>query len=104
MANYINITKNAKNIPGMDIESAMIGKFIRIIRNDKKELVPCNQISINKYAIYDIVDYGTSITITKGNGWCCTQKEYDDIMTGGRKVLNDIFGDIFEKIDKAGIK
>ena len=104
MANYINITKNANNIPGMDIESAMIGKFIRIIRNDKKELVPCNQISINKYAIYNIIDYGTSITITKGNGWCCTQKEYDDIMTGGRKVLDDIFGDIFEKIDKAGIK
>lgn len=105
MANYIDLTNNTKNIPGMDIEAAMLGtKFIRIIRGNGKEVIPCGNIKINKYAIYDIEDCGNSITITKGNGWCCTQKEYDDIMTGGRKVLDDIFGDIFKKIDEAGIK
>lgn len=97
MANYIDLTKNTKNIPGMDIEAAMLGKFIRIIRGNGKEVIPCGNIKIDKYAIYDIEDCGNSITITKGNGWCCTQKQYDDIMTGGRKVLDDIFGDIFEK-------
>lgn len=104
MTNYINIDDNTKNISGMDIETAMIGKFIRIIRNNKKELVPCNQIKISRHAIYKIEDCGNSIKITKGNGWTCTKEEYENIQTEGKKVFDEIFGDIFKKIDDAGIK
>ena len=98
MTNYIDITKNAKNIPGRDIESAMLGeKFIRIIRGNDKEVIPCNSININRHGIYNITDNGNRITITTGNGWTCTQKEYDNIINGGNEIINDIFGDIIEK-------
>ena len=97
MTNYIDITKNSKDIPGRDIESAMLGKFIRIIRGNGKEVIPCNSIRINKHGIYNIIDNGNRITITTGNGWTCTQKEYDNIINGGNEIINDIFGDIIEK-------
>ena len=94
--NYIDIVKNNKDIPGRDIEEAMIGsKFIRIIRGAGKEVVPCNSIKINKHAIYDIKDCGNRITITAGNGWTCTQKEYDSIINDGNRIIDDIFGDLF---------
>jgi hypothetical protein len=98
MTNYIDITKNTKNIPGRDIEEAMLGKkFIRIIRGKGKEVIPCNSIKINRYSIYNITDNGNRITITAGNGWTCTQKEYNNIINSGNEIINDIFGDIFEK-------
>ena len=104
MTNYLNITNNTR-ISGMDIESSMLGtKFIRIIRNGKKEIVPCNQISINRHAIYNIEDCGNKIVISKANGWTCTKEEYETIQTEGKKVFDDIFGDIFRKIEEAGIK
>ena len=98
MANYIDITKSNKNIHGRDIEAAMLGKkFIRVTRGNGKEIIPCNSIKISRHAIYDIKDCGNRITITTGNGWCCTQKEYDDIIKDGNKIIDDIFGDLFEK-------
>lgn len=99
---YINITETTKNIPGMDIQAAMFGNFIRVIRGSGKEVIPCNQITINPHAIYDITDNGHAIIITKANGWCCTKEQYDEIMSEGNRILNDIFGDIFAKIDTIG--
>lgn len=98
MTNYIDITKNNKDIPGRDIEEAMLGKkFIRIIRGAGKEVIPCNSIKISRHGIYNITDDGNRITITAGNGWTCTRDEYNNIINDGNKVLNDIFGDIMEK-------
>lgn len=98
MTNYIDITKNAKDIPGNDIESAMLGKkFIRIIRGNGKEVIPCNSIKISRHGIYNITDNGNRITITAGNGWTCTQEEYGNIINDGNEILNNIFGDIIEK-------
>ena len=96
MTNYIDITEKTKDIPGRDIEAAMLGeKFIRIIRGNGKEVIPCNSIKISRHGIYNITDHGNRITITTGNGWTCTQEEYDDIISSGHEILNNIFGDIF---------
>lgn len=97
MTNYIDITKNSKDIPGRDIEEAMLGKFIRIIRGNGKEVIPCNSIKINRHSIYNIIDNGNRITITAVSGWTCTQEEYDNIINDGNEIINNIFGDIIEK-------
>jgi len=97
MKKYIDITKNGKDIPGRDIEESMLGKFIRIIRGNGKEIIPCNSIKINKHGIYNIIDNGNRITITAVSGWTCTKDEYNDIINGGNEIVNDIFSDIFEK-------
>jgi len=96
MKKYIDITKNSKDISGRDIEEAMLGrKFICINRGCGKEVIPCNSININRHGVYNITNNGNRITITAVSGWTCTQKEYDDIISSGHEILNNIFGDIF---------
>ena len=98
MANYyIDITKNSKDISGIKIQKAVVGKFIRIIRGNGKEVVPCNTIKINEHAVYNIIDGGSKITISAGNGWTCSRDEYDTLISDGNKIIHDIFGDIMEK-------
>ena len=45
MANYINLNEK-KQFSGREINNAKIGKFIRIIRNDKKVLQKTSTITL----------------------------------------------------------
>lgn len=90
---YINL--NEKNeFSGREIISAKVGKFIRIIRSGKKELVPVSQIKINVCSMYRLADTGTVIKIYPGNGVSMTKEEYDNIMNHGKQIIDDMFGDI----------
>lgn len=90
---YINLTIK-KEFSGREIIAAKVGKFIRVIRSGKKELVPVSQIKINNSSIYRLADAGTVIKIYPGNGVSMTKEEYDNIMNHGKKLIDDMFGDI----------
>lgn len=98
MANYINLNEK-KQFSGREINNAKIGKFIRIIRNDKKVLVPVSQIKINDYQMYRLADAENVIKIYPGNGVAMTKDEYNNIMSHGQKIIDDMFGDLFKKTE-----
>lgn len=98
MANYINLTEK-KEYSGREINSAKVGRFIRIIRNSKKVLVPVSQVKINDYQMYRLADAENVIKIYLGNGVAMTKEEYDGIMEHGKKIIDDMFGDIMKKTE-----
>ena len=98
MANYINLTIK-KEFSGREIIDAKIGKFIRVIRNGEKVLVPVSQIKINDYQMYRLADAENIIKIYPGNGVAMTKEQYDDIMKHGQKIIDDMFGDLFKKTE-----
>lgn len=98
MANYINLNEK-KQFSGREINNAKIGKFIRIIRNDKKVLIPVSQIKINDYQMYRLADAENVIKIYPGNGVAMTKDEYNNIMSHGQKIIDDMFGDLFKKTE-----
>ena len=90
---YLNLTIK-KEFSGRDINSAKCGKFIRIIRNGEKVLVPVSQVKINNYQMYRLADAESVIKIYPSNGVSMTKEEYHDIMNHGNKIIDDMFGDI----------
>lgn len=96
MANYINLTIK-KEFSGREIIDAKIGKFIRVIRNGEKVLVPVSQIKINDYQMYRLADAENVIKIYPGNGVAMTKEQYNDIMKHGQKIIDDMFGDLLDK-------
>ena len=98
MANYINLNEK-KQFSGREINNAKIGKFIRIIRNDKKVLVPVSQVKLNNYTIYRLADAEAVIKIYPTNKVAMTKEEYDGIMSHGQKIIDDMFGDLFKKTE-----
>lgn len=98
MTKYIDLTKK-KQFAGKEINEAKVGKFIRIIRNSKKVLVPVSQVKINDYQMYRLADAENVIKIYPGNGVAMTKEEYDGIMEHGKKIIDDLFGDIMKKTE-----
>jgi hypothetical protein len=98
MANYINLTER-KEFSGREITDAKIGKFIRIIRNGEKTLVPVSQVKINNHSIYRLADAENVIKIYPGNGVAMTKDEYNNIMSHGQKIIDDMFGDLLKKTE-----
>ena len=98
MTKYIDLSKK-KEFSGREITDAKIGKFIRIIRNSKKVLVPVSQVKINNHSIYRLADAETVIKIYPGNGVAMTKEEYDGIMNHGKKIIDDMFGDLLKKTE-----
>jgi hypothetical protein len=92
---YINLTIK-KEFSGREIIAAKVGRFIRIIRNGKKELVPVSQVKINDYSMYRLADAGTVIKIYPSNGVAMTKDEYNNIMSHGQKIIDDMFGDLMK--------
>lgn len=96
MANYINLTIR-KEFSGKEINSAKCGKFIRIIRNSKKTLVPVSQVKLNNSAMYRLADAEAVIKIYPTNKVAMTKDEYNDIMSHGKRIIDDMFGDLLDK-------
>ena len=95
---YINLNEK-KEYSGREITDAKIGKFIRVIRNGEKVLVPVSQIKINDYQMYRLADAENIIKIYPGNGVAMTKDEYNNIMSHGQKIIDDMFGDLFKKTE-----
>ena len=98
MANYINLTIK-KEFSGREINEAKCGKFIRIIRENKKVLVPVSQVKLNNYTIYRLADAEAVIKIYPTNKVAMTKDEYNNIMSHGQKIIDDMFGDIMKKTE-----
>ena len=98
MANYINLTIK-KEFSGREIHDAKIGKFIRIIRNGEKTLVPVSQVKLNNYTIYRLADAEAVIKIYPTDKVAMTKEEYNDIMKHGQQIIDDLFGDIMKKTE-----
>ena len=95
---YINLTIK-KEFSGKEITDAKIGKFIRIIRNSKKVLVPVSQVKLNNKSVYRLADAETVIKIYPTNKVAMTKNEYNDIMNHGKQIIDDLFGDIMKKTE-----
>ena len=95
MTKYININEKAI-ISGREIIAASIGKFIRIINDDKKTLVKKSAININPYAMYRITYFPEFIKIYPAPeaGVSMTAEEYAKLRKDGNEVLNRLFGDL----------
>lgn len=98
MANYINLNEK-KQFSGKEINSAKCGKFIRIIRENKKVLVPVSQVKLNNYKIYRLADAENVIKIYPTDKIAMSKEEYNDIMNHGQRIIDDIFGDIMKKTE-----
>jgi hypothetical protein len=98
MANYINLAIR-KEFSGKEINSAKCGKFIRIIRNSKKTLVPVSQVKLNDSSMYRLADAENIIKIYPSNGVAMTKEQYDDIMNHGKQIIEDMFGDLLKKTE-----
>ena len=90
---YLNLTIK-KEFTGKDINSAKVGKFIRLIRNGEKVLVPVSQVKINDSSVYRLADAESVIKIYPTDKISMTKEEYNDIMNHGNKIIEDLFGDI----------
>lgn len=95
MTKYININEKAI-ISGREIIAASVGKFIRIINDNKKTLVKKSAININPYAMYRISYFPEFIKIYPAPeaGVSMTAAEYTKIMKDGNDLVNRMFGDL----------
>lgn len=96
-----------KEYSGSDIISAQKGKFIKINDGGNKKLVKRSMIKINTNGVYKLVYIPENNTckLYPVNGWSCSKETYDNIMKDGKRIVDEIFGDLIDiEVDQLKMK
>lgn len=98
MTKYVDLTKK-KQFAGKEINEAKVGRFLRVIRNGEKVMVPLGQVKINDNQQYILADTGDIIIVYPPDGVTITKETYDTIMSHGQEIIDELFGDIMNKTE-----